>query len=320
MKIRLTFLLIAMIAGVTLFAVMSTQGQAPVTDNGSRATSLPAAQQADLSARINPFAAFNFGIDDRSVQGQVNLLQKLGYDGISTGIINTGGGVDLLRNYANVPAVASGQFRVYVVLWYDKLSQGYDRQWLDDLLVESAKLHAALWVVADGRHMQDVDATVKYLAMAADQCAAHGVQMVLYPHSGCVFQDTDEALDIRSRLNRPEVKVSLHVCHELKSGKFDKIADTARKAAPYLSLVTINGADTARTSEPGWQGSIMPLDEGNLDLRPLVTALKEIHYTGPIVLHTYGITEKPEDHLLRSRNWWLKLQASVNEDQPPKRD
>ncbi len=264
---------------------------------------------------INPFAAFNFGIQDRPAQAQINLLQKLGYQGMAIAVSNDRNAINELRAYTQVPQIKNGQFKIYAVLWWTIAKNGYDRAFLEKMLIETAKMRAALWVVVDGNHLQEIDATLRLLNAAADQCAAHGVEMVLYPHGGTIFQDTDEALAIRTLLNRPEIKVSLHVCHELKAGKMRQLAETAKKAAPYLSLVTISGANTAAVlKDDGWDDTILPLDKGDLDLRPLVTALKEVHYTGPVILHTYGIKDAPEDHLQRSRTWWKKLEASIKDE------
>ena len=255
----------------------------------------------------NPFSAFHFGLQDRPAQEQVNLLEKLGYQGMAIGVSNDSNAIKELRTYPQVTQVKNGQFKIDAILWWTVAKDGYDRAFLENMLVEAKKMRAAIWVVVDGSHLKEIDATLKLLNAAADQCATHGVEMVLYPHGGAVFQDTDEALAIRTLLNRPEVKVSLHVCHELKAGKMKQLAETAKKAAPYLSLVSISGANTSAIfKNDGWDDTILPLDKGDLDLRPLITALKEVHYTGPIVLHTYGIKDRPEDHLARSLAWWRK--------------
>lgn len=295
---RQFYLVILCAAGLLLaslgYAASPTTAPATTTTTTTTPTTQPS----------NSFATFNFGIDQRTPKEQVELLTQLGYQGITTGIIGTGGGVEILRGYAAVPAIQSGKFKLYGILWWAKAAEGYDPKWLDEMLVQAARMNAPLWVVVDGKHLQELDATLKLLTSIATQCAQHKVQLVLYPHAGCVFQSTEEALDILKQLNRPEVKISLHLCHELKAGNAARLPEIVAKAAPQLALVSISGAKTKAINNPGWADSIMPLDEGDFDLAPLVQALHKAHYQGPIVLHTYGITEKPEDHLARSIAWW----------------
>lgn len=323
MKMRWIYA-VALALGMAALGTMQLMGQqagdrpagSPPALPKSIAATSPATAPAARQSAINPFASFSFGIAERPVAEQVKLLKSLGYDGLTAGMYGSGEGVAQLQAYAKVPQVRNGQFKVYGILWWATAKKPYDSKWLDQVLAEAAKMHAPLWVVVDtaqGDRTGELKATLDLLNAAADQCAKHGVQLVLYPHDGCVFQDTDEALDILQKLNRPEVKISFHVCHELKAGKKDQMAQTFRKAAPHVSLVSVSGAKTDLIFAPGWTDSILPLDEGDLDLAPLAAAMKESSYTGPIVLHTYGITEKPEDHLARSIKWWKALEARVNQ-------
>ena len=64
------------------------------------ATSAPAAPLA------NAFGSFNFTIDQLPAEQQVSLLQRLGYQGMTL----AGLGPELLQSFADVPAVARGEF------------------------------------------------------------------------------------------------------------------------------------------------------------------------------------------------------------------
>jgi lysophospholipase L1-like esterase len=254
------------------------------------------------AATPGPFGAFSFGLDKRPAQEQVDVLTRLGYQGI---MAHTWGEDPLsaLRAYADVAAVKAGDFKVFAILWTPSTAATYDAKWLDDVLVEAAKLKSSLWVA--GPKAEPLEQTLVFLRQVAARCAQHGVPLVLYPHYKHNFETAEEALALLRRLNVPSVKLSLHVCHEVKAGNEARFEEVIAEVAPYLALVSVSGADTAAAREDkGWSKSIMPLDEGNLDLRPFVAALARNGYTGPVLLHTFGITQKPEEHLARSLRRW----------------
>ena len=81
-------------------------------------------------------------------------------------------------------------------------------------------------------------------------------------------------------------------------------------------LVTIAGADADAYAGPypgspvPWDDAIQPLDQGTHDLLPFLGALDAAGYDGPVVLHTFGITNSP-GHLRRSLEAYDKLLANL---------
>ena len=273
------------------------------------------AAPADSSPLTNAFGAFTLGMDDRSPAQLVALMQGLGYDGM---MAHTWGKdpIPRLRAYAALPAVKSGAFHVYAILWTPKARDGCDTNWLEPVLSAAQSMHASLWVAVSGQ-TNEMPQVLELLARAADRCAAHGVDLVLYPHFGHPYDTLENTLPVLKTLNRPNVKVSLHLCHELKAGNEGRWEELVAKAGPYLALLSLNGAErgeTVRRDKPDdWRHAIMPLDEGALDPKPFLRALAAQHYHGPILLHTFGLKTKPEDHLARSIKKWRELRATLDQ-------
>lgn len=274
---------------------------------------LPAIESAHQVA-TNPFGAFTLGMNARSPAELVSLMQRLGYDGL---MAHTWGRDPLtrLRAYTNVPAIQRGEFRVYAILWTPKAGDQLDTNWLASVIDCASKLHASLWVAVNGT-TNDLPQAEAKLATAADQCAASGVELVLYPHFGLAFDSVENTLPLLRRLNRPNVKLSIHLCHELKAGNENRLDEIVAAAAPYLALASINGTDTGeiiRRDKPAdWSHAIRPLDEGNYDVRDYLRALRRHGYRGPILLHTFGIKAPPEDHLARSMRRWQEIQKQLD--------
>ncbi len=81
-------------------------------------------------------------------------------------------------------------------------------------------------------------------------------------------------------------------------------------AAPWM-LASIHGA-ARETDTPGWSTTIQPLDRGDLDVRnTYLLPLIRSGYTGPVLLHTFGIEGPPEEHFHRSAEAWRRMSREV---------
>lgn len=274
-------------------------------------TSLTCAAEPEPVRLTNPFGAFSFTIEKRPAAEQVALLAKLGYQGMTVGAIGMGGGVALLKSYSEVPQVQRGEFAIYGILWWlADARKPLDTAWLDQVLPLAAKLKAPLWVVVAGKR-GDTAPAVPFLQAVADRCRAQGVELVLYPHNGCTFESTEEGLALWQKLERPEVKLSVHLCHELLVGNGARLDEVIAKVKSILYLVSISGAEVPDGRRATWKNIIMPLDRGNYDFRPYLRALAKHGYRGPVILHTWGIKDPPEEHLARSMARWRQLTAEL---------
>ena len=56
---------------------------------------------------------------------------------------------------------------------------------------------------------------------------------------------------------------------------------------------------------------IIPLDQGDYDVRPYLAALIRHGYTGPILLHNFGFKTLAEEYLPASMKRWREISSDV---------
>jgi hypothetical protein len=82
-----------------------------------------------------------------------------------------------------------------------------------------------------------------------------------------------------------------------------------------MDIVTICGSDRKTNYEsPDWSDAIKPLGEGDYDPREFLRALKRHNFKGPIILHTFGLKNRPADHYRKSYDLYHKMRAEVESD------
>ncbi len=238
---------------------------------------------------------------------QIALSQTAGYAGLALSSYDVS--ATRLEQFADHPDVQAGRFRIPALLWWvdsNPLTADFITKILDPILDQLVRMDCALWVVIAGTH----DAAGRAAALAklhtiADRCAAKNGRLVLYPHAGTTFVCTSEALSLYrdlASLGHPEVRLSIHLCHEQAAGKMAQIATTVADAAPYLAIASINGSNNG--------GDIKPLDQGTYDPTPFLQALAAVGFSGPMTLHTYNLRDpRLDNHLVRSRLRWEQLVA-----------
>lgn len=260
----------------------------------------------------NPFGVFNLRpFNELPAQEQVDLAMKSGYDGMMASTSTMTPPLVRLREFAAVPAVRDGKFKIYAILWQVGIGKPVDEAFLKAFIPICKELNAALWCNVVGTPGER-EITLAILKNVAEQCLAGGVQLVLYPHHACTFETAEESLEIWEKLKHPEIKLSLHLCHELKAKNLDRIDAIVAKILPHLTLVSLNGVDTsAPILGKGWDGIIIPLDQGDYDVRPFVASLVRQGYKGPILLHNFGFKSKPEEYLPGSMARWREVSRDV---------
>lgn len=254
----------------------------------------------DLPGPLIPFA---FAIKTQTPAEQVARCTRLGFAGMCL----PGTTPEVFKRFAEVPEVRSGAFGIPCALWWTKVDQPPSASEIDAACTGAAALHTALWMVVAGRKDTDFERAVDLYRRVAIACRTHSAQLVLYPHQGQIIESAEESLALWQRLDCPEVRLSIHLCHELKAGNGERIAEVVDRIAPHLGLVSVSGADRDTRTRGGWETGIMPLDRGTYDVRPFLRALAAHHYAGPVILHTFGITDPVDEHYARSLAAWRRL-------------
>lgn len=268
-------------------------------------SSAPAADAPGKARPLNPFFAFDNGVG-RELNWlpaqQAATLKTLGYDGI---------GYTGMDHFAERQKAFHDHglkiFSLYVACYVDR-PVPYDPE-LKAAMRQINDTNVILWLTVQGKSTNDENA-VRIVREIADAARASGVRVALYPHKGFFVATAEEALRIIRKVERPNVGVTLNLCHELAAGNAERVAAIVKACAPHLFLVSINGADRSG----GWTELIRPLGEGNYDVAGFLKALGQAGYTGPIGLQCYNRTGDPVENLKRSITAWHQLSASLRQD------
>jgi sugar phosphate isomerase/epimerase len=247
----------------------------------------------------SPFFAFDNGLGKKSPAEQAALLKQLGYDGI---------GYTGTANFAVRKKAFDEQglkiFNLYVHSFVDN-PNAYEAG-LKEAIPNLKGTGVDLWLTLRGKAPDDT-AAVRIVREIADLAAAAGVRIALYPHKDFFVETAEEALRIVKQVDRPNVGLTLNLCHELAAGNADRMDEVVKACAPHLFYVSINGAD--HTGD--WSKLIRPLDEGSFDVPGFLKSLGAAGYKGPIGLQCYQVPGAPEDHLKRSINKWKEIRSSL---------
>lgn len=244
----------------------------------------------------NAFFAFDNGVGrgKRTPREQAKTLKELGYAGIGyTGIENL---TERLKAFKSQDLRV---FSLYVPCYPDRKDP------FSPQLKEAMKLlegtNTMLWLTVQGESNDGEAArVVREIADAADK---HGVKVALYPHYGFYIATARHAVRLVKKVDRNNVGVTINLCHELRAGNEPELDDIIKEAAPYLYLVSINGADRSG----GWDKLIKTLDQGEFDVLPFLKNLNAAGYTGPIGLQCYNVKGDQRENLRISMQAWRKL-------------
>jgi len=244
--------------------------------------------------------------DVLSPDAQLDLLKELGYAGIAW----TAG------DPAQTRAVVLGCKKRGMKLFAHYVGATLRRDALEfppttlQELDALAGAHAVVWVHIGSpdyaRSSPEGDATaVDALRRFADEAAARGLRVALYPHVGDWTERVQDCVRVAEKVGRPNLGVTFNLCHCLQVGDETRIPELLAQAAPRLFVVTINGAD-AGAAGASWNRLIQTLDRGTYDIGIVLRKLRELRYTGPIGLQGFGIGGDIRDNLARSMAAWRK--------------
>ncbi len=272
---------------VLLLGAVGTQSQHPaLLPYGFREARLPALMVYDFNLGMGP-------------AGNVDHVAALGFEGLVTRVESS---TDLLRLDQYAAHVDTlDDFVMFAFVAYNFSNPANSQVWRD-ALPTLASLDAPLWVIV--RNSPSPDDLRALLADMAAESQAAGVEAVIYPHWDTDIESAEEATALILQVGHPNLKNSLHTCHEIRSGNQYDLDGVVAMHADVSALATIAGADANAYFGPplpsvDWSDAIKPLDVGDFSLLPFLQELHDSGYDGPIVLHTFGITNDP-GHLERS--------------------
>ena len=147
------------------------------------------------------------------------------------------------------------------------------------------------------------DAALALVKQCADGCMAAGLPGVaLYPHVGFWMEKVADAARVAKQADRPDVGVQFNQFHWMAADGGKELRKTLEDAAPHLKGVSVNGSAAAAPS-------ILPLGEGDYDVRPILQALAELGYKGPVSHQGYSIKGDLPRRLAAAKAAWDDLVA-----------
>ena len=268
------------------------------------------------SNKRNPLSAYNFMMTEYTPAEQQDILKRSGYSGIAL-VVNNDGDISALDEHINAPGMKHGDFHLTAVLTGLEITADSIKPntfFLEKLFRRLEKTKAIFWpVVEKGTTDKRVAEAFTQLAELASK---YSVPVVLYPHDKTYMETASHALKVIKLTGRKDLMLSFHLCHELRAGNGPTMRYAIQEVAPYITLASINGADIKMQADSmeGWDDAIKPLYSGTYNTQNYLDELVKSGYKGPIVLHTWGIKEKPfETYLSRSNHIYLQmLKKSLN--------
>lgn len=235
---------------------------------------------------------------------QASTLKEFGYSGISYNYTKP---ADLAVWLKTFKAHDLKIYGLYVHTFPDR-EQPYDTAFKEAIKMLKGT-DTIIWMtlreVKDKRRNYDVEA-VKIVQDIADQAAGQGLKVAVYPHAGFYIATATDAVRIVKLVNRPNVGVSINLCHEFVTNHGGQIDDTIKQAAPVSFLASINGMEASKKNYFG------RLDQGDFDLVDYLKKLRAAGYRGPIGWQGFKVEGDTRENLQLTMEAWKRIEKELN--------
>ncbi len=260
-----------------------------------------------------PWAFFPFdngvgrGVWTPSVQAET--VKKLGYDGMHYNYTNP---KDFAAKIAGCKAAGVPIKAMYIYTFVDKPGASYDAG-IPEVIKMLAGSKTMIWMtLRDGKKGQQDAEAAAIVREIAGMAAESGLNVSIYPHHGFYVSTAEEAVRIAKIIKLPNVGVSINLCHELFGGNSERLAEVVKTAAPYLNLVSINGASPIPGKGPeAWD--TLPLGSGSFDTKAFLKLIYESGYRGPIGHQFYAVKGDDTEKLTSAIRAWKEIKPEILE-------
>jgi sugar phosphate isomerase/epimerase len=241
---------------------------------------------------------------------QAELLNRFGFDGMELmGLDSIDNKIKSLEKY-NLRL-----FMVYIQIDMEK-DHPYDPR-LPDFIKKMKDRGVTLWLHVHSDKYGPSDPLgdkqcVAILQDLADFANDFNVSIALYPHYGFWLEKVEDAVRLTKKINRRNVGAVFNLCHFLKADEKDLLEIKLKQAIPFLSVVSINGADDGNTNKMDWTRLIQPLGKGSYDVIKVLRLLRDNNFSGPVGLQCYNIPGEPADFLKLSIETWQKYMKELS--------
>jgi sugar phosphate isomerase/epimerase len=245
-----------------------------------------------------------------SFDSRAKLLKDLGFDGIELeGLDNAHEKLRILDEFK------LRIFMVYIQIDIDK-EQPYDVR-LNDFIRKVKDKGVTLWLHIHSEKYGPSDPfgdaiCVPVIQKLADFANKYNVRIALYPHSTFWLEKVGDGVRLTQKIDRKNVGAVFNLCHFLKTDDRNFLEKSLTESIPYLSAVSINGADDGETGKMDWSRLIQPLGKGSFDVLNILRILRNNNYIGPVGLQCYNIKGEPSEFLKISIESWQKYMKELS--------
>jgi sugar phosphate isomerase/epimerase len=256
-----------------------------------------------------PFFAFDNGVGrgtwTPSVQAET--VKSLGYDGIHYNYTNP---KDFAAKNAACRAAGVPIHAMYIYTFVGKPGAAYDagiKQAIKELKGSQTIIWMTLRDGVKGKQDKEAAEVVREIAGLAGES---GLKVSIYPHAGFYVSTAEDAVRIAKLVDLPNVGVTVNLCHELFAGNGDRMDEVIKAAAPYLNLVSINGASPIPGKGPkAWD--TLSLGSGTYDTESYLRLLRDHGYRGPIGHQFFNVKGDDREKLGNAIDSWRKIKPRI---------
>jgi sugar phosphate isomerase/epimerase len=230
------------------------------------------------------------------------LLAELGYQATNLTLWSEPAWADLPQLGAT--ARANGLDVASIYLTVDVSSPG-SADWaraLDAIASVEATRTVELALLNDAAERSDPSAdgdARRFLDAALDRAHSNEVRLLLYPHTFAWLERPADAVRLAAGYDDPALGITFAAFHWYAVVGED-LPGALAGVAPYLGMVNTNGSRPQ--SGTYFPATIEPIGDGEFDNFHLLGLLREVGYTGPLGVQSYGIGGDPYVHFGRSRD------------------
>ncbi|MEO6243984.1 MAG: TIM barrel protein [Opitutaceae bacterium] len=280
------------------------------------ASLLPAAEAA-IATR--PLYVYNFGgLETLTAEQQCAAATDAGFAGLVLDVNNPTGMANLPRHLTYcTPPHHTKILAVFARI--DFANPAADTARYQEVVKQIAGRDIPLWIIL-GNKKPDITRPEAEAALfaALEFAGKHGVRSALYPHSNCFVSSAEGALPYVKKINRPDFTLLLNLCHEMRAGHGERLAEVVKACAAHVSAIIISGADakvdmtSPRTMD---RSTLQSLDRGAFDWASLVRLADTAGIRAPVAFINFKINqnfgEDYRNYLPRSLAAWRKATATT---------
>jgi sugar phosphate isomerase/epimerase len=260
-----------------------------------------------------PIASYNYGgLNKISPKEQVQILSKYGYDGI---VLKSETKEDF-NNIDEFIGLTENGNKIKIISIFERYnfndSVNRRERW-KEVVDKIADKEIQLWVIfgkkVDGITDDFVEQKLREINLYAAQ---KKVAVILYPHSDTYISSAEQALLFVKKINDKNLKLALHLYHEVRAGNGSRIDQVFENVKNYLGAVTLAGTDIIAdytNSKTRDMSTIKPIGYGDFNLANFIKPLLKSNYKGSLAFMNFGITESPDVYLPRSLAEWKKINS-----------